>query len=188
MEDTLLQIAERVKALRDICGFEIEEVAEQAEVPVEKYLRYENGEKEFPISVLLRLSAMFGVDPAVLLTGAEPRLRVYTLTRSGQGRGVERHEEYRYRSLAYNFTNKSIEPFEVTTDPVEPGTPIVFNAHDGQEFDYLLEGRMRLIINDNELHLEPGDCVFFDSSYPHGMQAIGDTPARFMAIVIPPKE
>jgi len=80
MEDTLLQIAERVKALRDICGFEIEEVAEQAEVPVEKYLRYENGEKEFPISVLLRLSAMFGVDPAVLLTGSAKKLRFSNLS------------------------------------------------------------------------------------------------------------
>ena len=105
MEDTLLQIAERVKALRDICGFEIEEVSEQAEVPVEKYLRYENGEKEFPISVLLRLSAMFGVDPAVLLTGAEPRLRAPQLAviARKQDRIVDRraHHNGSYDQIAH---------------------------------------------------------------------------------------
>lgn len=54
------------------------------------------------------------VEPSALLTGGEPKLHVYCLTRAGKGVGIDRRKEYRYKSLAYNFGNKVAEPFLVT--------------------------------------------------------------------------
>jgi mannose-6-phosphate isomerase-like protein (cupin superfamily) len=49
----------------------------------------------------------------------------------------------------------------------------------------VLEGRMRIVIDNNELILEPGDCVYYDSLYPHAMQAAGDETVKLLAMVIP---
>lgn len=185
MEDTLKLIAERVQELREICNYTPEQAARAVDMAPEEYIAYESAEKEFPISAIIRLAALFHVEVGALLTGGEPKLHVYNLTRKGQGRGVSRRRQYQYQSLAYNFTGKIIEPFHVTTQPETDGKPIVFNEHSGQEFDYVLQGVLRLVINQEELILHPGDCVYFDSSFPHGMQAVGDKPAEFLAIVIP---
>ena len=58
------------------------------------------------------------------------------------------------------------------------------NSHPGQEFDYVLEGRMLVRIHGNELILEAGDCVYFDSNQGHSMQALDGQPARFLAMII----
>ena len=120
----------------------------------------------------------------LLLTGGEPKLHVYCLTRAGQGVGIDRRKEYQYQSLAYNFGNKVAEPFFVTAGAVPAGTPLVVNCHDGQEFDYVMEGTLRFIVNGTEMVLNPGDSIYFNSGYPHGIQAVGDKPAKFLAIVL----
>jgi len=43
-------------------------------------------------------------------------------------------------SLAYNFIHKKAEPFMVTIDPHSDGTSLEFNAHPGQEFNYVIKG------------------------------------------------
>ena len=52
-----------------------------------------------------------------LLTGEEPRLRVYTVTRAGRGVKVDRRRDYDYQSLAFNFVDKRMEPFLITVEP-----------------------------------------------------------------------
>lgn len=72
----------------------------------------------------------------------------------------------------------------MTAGPVPAGTPLVLNTHEGQEFDYVLRGRLRMQVNGKELLLEEGDSIYFNSGYPHGMQAVGAEEAVFLAIVI----
>jgi mannose-6-phosphate isomerase-like protein (cupin superfamily) len=61
--------------------------------------------------------------------------------------------------------------------------PLSLNSHPGQEFDYVLEGRLLISIGGHEMELEPGDCVYYDSTEPHGMKALGGKPARFLAFI-----
>ena len=58
------------------------------------------------------------------------------------------------------------------------------NAHMGQELDYVLEGKLKVIVGEQELILEKGDCIYLDSAYMHGLQALEDEPASFLAIVL----
>ncbi len=184
MAGQLREIAERLRELREICDFTAEELAEAVGISVEDYEKYESGEKDMPISVLLELAEHCGVEPGILLTGEEPKLHEFSVTRAGKGRGIERNKEYNYLSLAYNFGLKKVDPFYVTAGPVPAGTPLVLNSHDGQEFDYVLEGSLRMQVNGKEIILEKGDSIYFDSSFPHGMQAIGTEKAVFLAVVI----
>ena len=104
-----------------------------------------------------------------LLTGESPKLRGYVLTRSGQGLAFDRRKQYHYQHLAYNFAHKLAEPFIVTVEQDAPGTVKQAHSHEGQEFDYVLEGYLKIILGGNELLLSPGDSLYYDSSLPHAM-------------------
>lgn len=184
MGEQLMEIAERLRELREICDFSMEELAEAVGVSKELYAKYESGEKDLPISVLLEVAQRCGVEPGTLLTGEEPKLHEFCVTRAGRGKGIDRRKEYKYQSLAFNFGSKKVDPFHVTAGPVPAGTPLVLNTHEGQEFDYVLRGKLRMQVNGKELLLEEGDSIYFNSGYPHGMQAVGAEEAVFLAIVI----
>lgn len=183
MSDQIIQIAQRMKALREISEETSASVAEALSVSEETYLKYENGELDVPASFLLNFANHFRVELTEVLTGTSARLHMYCLTRKDQGIQVERRKAYKYQHLAFNFQHKKAEPFHVTVDPQPEGAPVSLNEHPGQEFDYLLEGRLLLRIGEQELMLQPGDSLYYDSTVPHGMQAMDDKPAKFLAII-----
>lgn len=188
MNDTISPIAMRVREIREICELSAEAVAQQIGISTEEYLRCESGEVDIPISFLTRVAPIFGVEVTALLTGKSPKLHSYCLVRKGKGVEVGRmRREYRYKSLAYNFMHKAVEPFHVTIQPDDPDAVVDLNTHAGQEFDYVLEGILKLCIDNKEIIMYAGDSIYFDSMLPHGMKAIGG-PVSFMALVIPPKE
>jgi transcriptional regulator with XRE-family HTH domain len=184
MPEKIKNIASRVKELREIAGISAETLAHEFNIPRETYLEYESGEADIPVGFLYKIAQRFRVELTDLITGESPRLHMYALTRKGQGISVERRKQYNYEGLAYNFIHKKAEPFLVTVDPADPGEAVSFNSHPGQEFTYLLEGTMKIIIHDHELVLNEGDSLFFDSSVSHGMQAMNNKPARFLAIIL----
>ena len=184
MSDNVHLIAMRVRELREAAGDTPEEVAKALGISLEKYLNYESGKDDLSISFICEIAARYHVEVTALMTGEEPKLRIYSVVRKGQGISVERNKEYKYESLAENFTNKKSQPFLVTVEPDVPDTPISLNSHPGQEFDYIIEGQLCLSINGREIILEEGDSIYFDSSYAHGMKAVGNKPTKFLAVVL----
>lgn len=184
MEEQLKLIAERVKGLRDIFGVTAADLAKDLNLPLEVYQDYESGTVDIPVGVLYRIAQRFNMELSALLTGEEPRLRTYSLTRSGRGVSVERRKEYKYQNLAHNFIHKKAEPFLVTVNPEPEETPVHLNNHPGQEFDYLLEGALKVVLGETEVILNEGDSVYYDSNVNHGMQALNGKPAKFLAIII----
>lgn len=182
MSEQLEQIASRIRDLREIAGLSQETVAHEIGIPLETYAAYETGTEDIPVSVLYQIAGRFGVELTAILTGDEPRLHTYCLVRKGKGVAVDRRQEYSYQSLAYNFIHKKAEPFLVSVEPAE-GKPIHLNSHPGQEFNYVLEGTLKLVIDGHDLVLNEGDSLFFDASIPHGMQALEGKTARFLAII-----
>ena len=118
-----------------------------------------------------------------LLTGGDAHLRTYTLVRKGEGIKVHRRGEYTYNSLAYKFMCKKMEPLLVTA-PLENGGHIDTSSHEGQEFEYVLEGTLRLIMGGRELLLNEGDCIYFDSTIPHGMRSVGEKEAKMLVVIV----
>ena len=184
VSDQVRQIAQRVKELREISDLTVAEVASKVELSPEEYEAYESGRVDMSISLLIKLSELYGVDTTTLLTGQAPRLSVCALTRRNMGTTVKRAKHYIYKNLAYNFNHRKMEPLLVT---VEPGTnaDMETNSHEGHEFDYVLQGALRLKVGDQDMILNEGDSAYYDSIHPHAMQAIGDEACRFLAIVIP---
>lgn len=184
MTDQVKQIAMRIRALREINDYTEQQVAREAGIPLEEYLSYESGSVDIPISFLLNISKMFGVDTTTILTGEAPRLNVCALTRKDMGADIRRAHHYVYKNLAYNFAGRKIEPLLVIVNP-GANQEMETNAHAGHEFDYVLEGILHLKVGEEDMYLEAGDSAYYDSKYPHAMQAGSDETCKFLAMVIP---
>jgi len=184
MSEQIKQIATRIKELREISEISIQTLAAELQIPEETYHSYESGDTDIPVSFLYQIANRFNVELAAILTGDAPKLHTYQLVRKGKGASVERREQYKYHNLANNFIGKNAEPFIVTVPADAESAPIHFNSHKGQEFNYIIEGTLKIIINGHELIMEEGDSVYFDSSASHGMKALNGKQAKFLAIIL----
>ena len=183
MKEDVKEIAARIQVLREIEGISIETLAKKLSFDPAEYAAWEAGEKDFSVGALVEIAGYFNVDLSELLSGKASKLRTFCITRSGEAPEITRRPMYGYWNLAYNFHNKNAEPFLVEASEKTEGKPIDLNTHPGQEFNYVLEGRLLISISGHEIELGVGDCIYYDSTEPHGMKALGGKAARFLAIV-----
>ncbi|WP_036878828.1 helix-turn-helix domain-containing protein [Xylanibacter oryzae] len=184
MDEPIKQIGERLKGLRDVLDIPAEEIAQLCNISIEEYLKMENGDGDISISKLQTISKRYGIALDVLMFGEEPRMSSYFLTRKDQGMSVERRQAYKYQSLASGFRGRNADPFMVLVEPKPEGSIIEQNSHEGQEFDFVTEGRLELTIKNKTLILNQGDSIYFDSSLPHCMRALDDKAVRFLAVIL----
>ena len=184
MTDQIKLISERIKELREISGTSIETLAKELGISSGLLIEYESGEIDIPVGFLYKISHKYGTELSAILSGENPRLHVYSVVRKGKGLIVERRKQYKYENLAFNFINKKSEPFMVTIDPYPENTAVEFNSHPGQEFNYVIEGTMKIIIDGHEIILDEGDSVYYDSAYKHAMKALNNKPVKMLAIVL----
>jgi len=183
MREDVKEISARVRVLREIAEISGEALAKELGFDPAEYAAWEKCEKEFPVGVLVEIAAHFKVDLSELISGAASKLKTYCVTRAGQAPEVSRRPMYGYWNLAYNFHNKRAEPFIVEALAETESKPISLNTHPGQELNYVLEGRLLISISGHDIELNQGDCVYYNSTEPHGMKALGGKAARFLAIV-----
>lgn len=182
MNEQIKQIAERLRGLRDALDLTTLDAAVKIGMNQADYEQYESGESDIPMSFIYQVAQTFGIETSAIISGEEPHAKAYFVTRKGTGVGIERTKAYKYQALAHGFRNAKAEPFEVTVEPNKQ--PIHLNTHAGQEFNLVLEGTMQLQIGGNEIILNEGDSIYFDSTKPHGMKALNGKKVRFLAIII----
>ncbi len=184
MQEKIKEIAARVREMREISEIPVKEMAEYLQVSEEAYQNFESGNEDIPASILFEIAHRLHVDMATLLTGEEPRMNIFTVTRSGKGVNVERRKQYKYQNLAEKFIHKKAEFFIVSVEPKPYESKPETNSHPGQEFNYVLEGSLKVYIHNNEIILNEGDSIYFDSNYEHAMEALGGETARFLAVIL----
>lgn len=186
MDDKIIEIAERIRGLREDFGISVTEMAQIVEVSEEEYICHEEGKRDFSFTFLYKVAKRLGLDISELVTGRSPTLSVYTHVKKGKGLSIERRKGFKYHSLAYLFKNRNAEPFlvEAPYDEAADKNEIEQRSHDGQEFDYILSGKLRVKIDDHEFIMEAGDSVYYDATHKHGMVAADGETCVFLAVVI----
>ncbi|MDR0947817.1 MAG: helix-turn-helix domain-containing protein [Ruminococcus sp.] len=186
MKNNIKEVGQRIRDMREICGLSVEEAAKATGTTPEQFLSAENGEYDCSVTFVYRCAEIFKVDIVELLTGENPKLKRYSVIRKGEGLPVKRRESFEYQHLSYLFKNKKIEPFLVKApyNEAEQDKPVSLSSHDGQEFDYVLSGGMKMSIDGKIKNLTAGDAIIYDSSAPHGMIASTEGGCEFLAILI----
>ena len=182
----LQEVALRIREMREIFDFDEVTMAEKTEVSVAEYRQYESGELDFPFTFIHKCALAFGIGMTDLLEGSSAHLSSYTVTRRGQGQQTAKEDGIEISNLAPMFRKKLAEPYWVhyEYDPKLQNRPIHLTKHSGQEFDMVLKGKLKVQIGENVEYLEEGDSIYYNSSTPHGMIAIGGEDCLFVAVVM----
>ncbi len=186
-QEKLLEVAARIREMRGIFNLSEAEMAEKTEVSLDEYRLYENGQLDFPFTFIHKCSLTFGIGISDLLEGQSAHLSSYTIIRKGQGQETAKEDGIEIQNLAPNFRKKIAEPYWVhyEYDPELQNKPIHTAKHSGQEFDFVMSGRLKIQIGDNVEYLSEGDSIYYNSSTPHGMIAVDGRDCYFVAVVLP---
>ena len=182
----LSEIATRIKELREIIGYSVAQMAEITDVDEQQYLAYESGKVDIPFSFIHKCALAFDVEMTELLEGSSAKLSTYTVTRKGQGQGTAKEDGIDIANLAPKFKDKLAEPYWVKYEysAQQQNKPIQLTTHSGQEFDLVLSGQLKVQVGNHTEILGEGDSIYYNSSTPHGMIAIGGKDCVFCAVVM----
>lgn len=176
-----MEIANRIRELREVCGYSREALAKELGIDCALYTSYEESGRDIPISVLYEIAGKFGVDFNEIITGVSSKLNTFQVIPKGKGKPVDRVKGYSFEDLAYRYSKKVMQPLLVTLDPTDKLPELI--CHTGQEFNLVLEGSVMLMFDDKQILLNEGDSVYFNPSHPHGQKCAGDKPAKFLTVI-----
>jgi len=182
----LMEVASRIRDMREIVGYSIQDMADKLEMAEDNYSLYETGTVDLPFTFIHKCAQIFGVEITVLLEGHSAKLSGYTVTRKSKGLVTASEDGITIQDLAPMFRKKLATPYWVTYEYSRElqDQPIHTTTHDGQEFDLVLKGSMRIKIGDHEEVLREGDSIFYNSSVPHGMIAIDGHDCVFLSMTM----
>jgi transcriptional regulator with XRE-family HTH domain len=176
-------IAANIRRLRERQGLTLSKTAELAGLTKSTLSKIETGLISPPISTVLRIGDALGIALAEFFSESHERPN-YILTRRGKGDRITRDGSrfgYAYEALALKMSGKKAEPFVLTIKPSDP--PGTFQ-HGGDEFIFVLSGKLEITLGGEEMVLDPGDSLYFNPRLKHVSRALGKKPVRFLDIFV----
>jgi transcriptional regulator with XRE-family HTH domain len=173
-------VRRRLRELRTERGLTLQQVADQAHLDVSTLSRLESGKRRLALDHLPALAAALGVSADELLGAApapDPRVR---------NRPVRRHGMTMW-PLSNRGPAGGLLAYKVVIDGVRTVPPKELAVHEGYDWIYVLDGRLRLLLGDDDLTIEPGEAVEFSTWTPHWFGAI-DGPVELLGIFGPSGE
>jgi quercetin dioxygenase-like cupin family protein len=146
----------------------------------------EDGAVAPPLGVVIKLAKALEMKMGYFISGEENR--PYTIVQGDDRKVVSRYDSkkgehygYQFESLAPHKKDRHMEPFLVTLEPSD--TEEERSAHDGQEFIYVLDGEMEVLLGEEGHLLEPGDAIYYDSTIPHLVRSHGQKETKILAVL-----
>ncbi len=178
------QIGRRIRKLRLDRGLSLRQLAMEAGITASYLSKIENSDSAPPVSTLVSLAHAFGVTIDALFS-EQVTESVYTIVKKTQRQTIPRQgTRFGYSSyvpLARKFPGRYMEPILLTVPP-ELKTPKQFQ-HVGQEFLFVLKGKLRFKIGTEELIMKEGDAVYFDASVPHAGASADGKPSVCLMVI-----
>ena len=182
----LMDIALRIREMREIVGYTPAQMAKHTEISEDLYQQYESGAIDLPFTFIHKCAQTFNVELTELLEGNSAKLSSYTVTRQGKGPITASEDGITIQAMASMFRQKLATPYWVTytySDDLQK-SPIHTTTHAGQEFDLVIRGTLRVRVGEHEEVLHEGDCIYYNSSTPHGMIAVDGQDCLFLAMIM----
>ncbi|GAA1853038.1 helix-turn-helix domain-containing protein [Microbacterium koreense] len=162
-------VGPRLRAARQAKGLRLEDVAAKAGMSVSTLSRLESGKRQASLELLVPLTRQLGVRIDDLVRpDADPRVRRPAVRRNG------------HVVAPLTLEDSPVSTYKITYPPVDELPEM--RVHDGFEWLYVLSGRLRLRLGEQDIVLEPGEAAEFDTRTPHAMNADGEAPAEVLSI------
>ena len=182
-----VRVGEKIKQLREKKGLSLKEVADATGFSTALLSQMESHLVSPSLGSIIKLAKALEVRVGDFLgeTQGEP----FAIVRKDERKTISRFASkegvsygYSYESLGFEKKDRRMEPFIVTLEPATLKTSKT-SAHEGEEFIFVLEGEMQVILGDHTDILYPGDSIYYDSTIPHRVQCHQDKVARILAVL-----
>jgi transcriptional regulator with XRE-family HTH domain len=174
LEKVLDAVAPRLRELRRRRGWTLAELSAETGISVSTLSRLESGLRKPTLDLLIRLAAAYKASLDDLVGApqiADPRIHPKPFFRKGRA------------IIPLTRSNPDVHAYKIVLPGHPPDAPMEQGAHEGYDWVYVLSGRVRLALGDEELVLEAGEAAEFDTRVPHGFASASEEPAEVINLL-----
>ncbi|MBP2669872.1 MAG: transcriptional regulator [Deltaproteobacteria bacterium] len=182
-----IPVGENVRKFREAAGLTVQQFAERTGFSAALLAQVENRMVSPSLGTLVKIANAFDTTVSAFLGGKEER--EFSIVRKEERAVVSRvglkeggKSPYTYESLGSGKAGRKMEPFLVRLQPLsEP--PRARSTHDGEEFLYVLSGKIEVCLGALSDILEEGDSIYYDSTIPHHVHSADAREALILAVI-----
>src|SRR6185369_6359221 len=181
-------IGAKIKELRRARKMTLQEVANETGFSTALLSQIENNNVSPPIATLSRIAHFFDVKIGHFFSENEEECR-FEVVRGDERTIIPRvvshdgsNHGYFYESLSIRKKNKRMDPFLLTLNEQVNNTDTY--SHNGEEFLFVMKGTAELLLDEQCIILNEGDCVYFDANLKHRLLSSGYDEVKVMAVVM----
>ena len=178
-KDKIIPIGKKIRKARLDKKITLDFVANETGLTTNYLKEIESGVQTPSVSTLLQISRALELDSAFFLK----------TQKSGQNKRIHAHvkrtDNYAYSSLSPETKNKHLKAFRITIEKMQEHKGVGYQ-HEGEEFVYLLSGKVEVTVGDHINSLKPGESLQFNSGIKHNMKNISNEDAELIVVIYSP--
>ncbi len=178
-KSTLVPVGKKIKKARIDKKMSYDTLANETGFSIDFIKKVESGKITPPVGSLLQISRALDIDSGELLKEdsgrMKNRIKAYT----------KRTDSYAYTTLTPGAENKHLKAFRVKIDAMADHEGVSYN-HEGEEFVYVLEGTIEVMVGEHVNTIGPGETLHFNSGIQHHLRNIGETDAELIVVIYNP--
>lgn len=177
IDDVIAAVGPRLKRLRGERGTTLAALAETTGISLSTLSRLESGDRKPSLELLLPIARAHQIPLDELVSAPpveDPRVRSVPIRREH----VTIHPLTR-RPGGMQAYKLVVDPVRTDPDP---------RVHEGYEWLYVLNGRLRLVLGEHDIVMKPGEAAEFDTRVAHWFGAVDDRPVEILSLFGPQGE
>jgi transcriptional regulator with XRE-family HTH domain len=172
-------VGKKIKKVRTQKKMTLDQVANDTGCSIDYLKQVESGKEMPPVGTLLQIARALQIDSGFLLKEQEE-------TRKARAKAyAKRTANYAYHTLTPAADNKHLKAFRIHIDAMKEHKGVGYQ-HEGEEFVYVLEGRVEITVGDHVNKLGPSDSLHFNSGIRHHMRNVGKKDAELLVVIYNP--
>ena len=172
-------VGTKIKKARTGKKMTLDQVANETGFTKEYLKEIEAGKSMPPVGALLQIARALQMDSGALLKDEESKLQKRIKAQT------KRTENYAYTTLTPGAENKHLKAFRVGIDPGKDHKGVGYQ-HEGEEFDYVLSGKVEVTVGEHVNRLKAGDSLHFNSGIRHSLRNVGKEKAELLVVIYTP--
>ena len=177
--EAVVPVGKKIKKERLKKKMSLDRVANETGFSVDYLKEVESGKKIPPVGALLQIARALEIDSGFFLkeqeTSLRSRIKAYT----------KRTENYAYTTLTPGAENKHLKAFKVSIDAMTDHKGVGYQ-HEGEEFVYVLAGKVEVVVGDHVNKINVGDSLHFNSGIQHQLRNVGNEKAELIVVIYGP--
>lgn len=184
--DMNIDLGQKIRELRKRKKFSITDLSQESGLSTGLISQIERNMVVPSIKVMWKIANVLEVNIGYFFDEDDENIEEKIVVRKNDRKSINTNDSTKsYELLMPNLNNKSIEFILITlNEETKVNQGLV--SHKGEECGYIIEGKMKIILENKEYILEKGDSFYFDSKIPHVYENYGDEKCVLVCAMTPP--